>query len=471
VTTHFAAVSARRRDRAGSRSAEPGPRPAGPSPARRAWRPAARRWRVLLAAVNLAALAFFLLSFSAHGVAFGHYRIDLDVYRIGGRVWLRGGNLYGPLPATASGVRLPFSYPPAAAILLSPLALVPMAVAGTLLTLATVAAAAAVLLVFLRSLGGTVGGTGGGAVSSPGSGVSWWAVGWLLPAALFLEPVRSTLGYGQVNVVLMALVTLDCLSAKARWPRGALVGIAAAVKLTPGAFALYFLLRRDYRAAVTAAAAFAASTGAGFLLAPADSARYWTSVVFQTGRPGSPAYAANQSVQGVLARAGLDPRTPAGAALWLALSALVLALACRGMRRALAGSADAWALSLNAFAALLISPISWSHHWVWGETAVLTLAVLGRGSGRRAALVAAGCGLVVFAAAPQWWFPSGAQRELGWAAWQQVLGSSYVILAGAALLLSARSPRARGATGEGHQAGRGGPGRAAPPGASAVAIG
>lgn len=298
------------------------------------------------------------------------------------------------------------------------------------------------LRVFLCSLAGTVTGPGRGAVSGPGGArVSWWAVGWLLPPALFLQPVRSTLGYGQVNVLLMALVALDCLSAGVRWPRGALVGIAAAVKLTPGAFALYFLLRRDYRAAATAAAAFAVSTGAGFLLAPGDSARYWTAVVIQTGRPGSPVYAANQSIQGVLARAGLDPHTAAGGALWLALSALVLALACRGMRRALARSADAWALSLNAFAALLISPISWSHHWVWGETAVLTLAVLGSGSGRRAWLAAAGCGLAVFAAAPQWWFPSGAQRELGWAARQQVLGSSYVIVAGAALLLSARSPR------------------------------
>ncbi len=396
-------------------------------------RPGALPARALLAAVNLAAAGFFLLSFSGHGAGFGPYRIDLDVYRIGGRVWLRGGDLYGSLPPTAAGVRLPFSYPPFAAILLSPLALVPWAVAGTVLTLATIALTALVLRVFLRVGGGPAG-------RPPGSTASWWTVGWLLPAALFLEPVRSTLGYGQVNVGLLALVSVDCLAARARWPRGALVGVAAAVKLTPAAFVLFFLLRRDYRAAAVAAAAFAVCTGAGFLLAPGDSARYWTSVIFQAGRPGSPAYPANQSIAGVLARAGLYPG-PAGIAAWLALSAVVLGLACRGMRRALAGSAAAWALSLNAFAALLISPISWSHHWVWGETAVLTLALHwhqhGRRPGRRGALVAAGCGLAVFAAAPQWWFPSGSNRELRWAAWQQVAGSSYVILAVALLLLSA----------------------------------
>ena len=429
VTTHFAA-SSRTHDQAGARPDEPAPRLADSGLRWLPGRPAALRARVLLVAVNLAAVTFFLLSFSRHGVGFGPYRIDLDVYRIGGRVWLNGGNLYGALPATAIGARLPFSYPPVAAVLLSPLSLVPMAVADAVLTLATIALAAVVLRVFLRSLDGALG-------DCPGGAGSWWTVGWLLPAALLLEPVRNTLDYGQVNVALMALVALDCLTARPRWPRGALVGVAAAVKLTPAAFVLFFLLRRDYRAAATAAASFAASTGAGFLLAPRDSARYWTSVITATGRPGSPVYAANQSIQGVLARAGLDPHSPAGAIVWLAASTAVLALACRGMRRALADSADAWALSLNAFAALLISPISWSHHWVWGETAMLTLALLSRGHRRRGALAVAICGLVVFAAAPQWWFPSGGNRELHWAAWQQVLGSSYVILAAVVLLRSA----------------------------------
>ena len=434
MTIHFA-PSSRTRDHAGARAGGPAPRLTGSRPGWPPAPPATLRSPALLVAVNLAAVTYFLLSFSRHGVRFGPYRIDLDVYRIGGQAWLHGGNLYGALPATAAGVRLPFSYPPIAAIALSPLSLVPIAVAGTVLTLATIALAALVLGVFLRSLGG-----------SPGGAASWRTAGWLLPAALFLEPVRNTLDYGQVNVALMALVSLDCLAADVRWPRGALVGVAAAVKLTPGAFVLFFLLRRDYRAAATAALSFAVSTGAGFLLAPRDSVRYWTSVITATSRPGSPAYAANQSIQGVLARAGLDPHTPAGAAAWLALSAAVLALACLGMRRALASSADAWALSLNAFAALLVSPISWSHHWVWGETAMLTLAVLSRRHRRRAALAAAAVGLAVFAAAPQWWFPSGGTAELRWAAWQQVLGSSYVILAAAVLLLSARSCRPAGAS-------------------------
>ena len=263
--------------------------------------------------------------------------------------------------------------------------------------------------------------------------------------ALFLEPVRNTLDYGQINVVLMALVAADCLIVAPRWPRGALVGIAAAVKLTPAAFVLFFLCRGDRRAAGTAAVSFAGCTAAGFLLAPHDSARYWTSIVFQTGRPGSPVYATNQSIQAVLGRAGLAPRTPAETAAWLVLSAAVLVAAWAGMRRAFAGAEDAWALSLNAFAALLISPISWSHHWVWGELAVLVLGLRSLRNRHRGGLAAAAAGLVIFAAAPQWWFPSGENRETHWAAWQQVLGSSYVIYAVVILLLAALERTAVGA--------------------------
>jgi len=401
---------------------QPASPPAPPGLLGRLERTAAPRARVLLVALNLAAVAFSVLSVTGRGVGFGRYRIDLDVYRIGSQVWLRHGNLYGALPLTSSGARLPFSYPPIAAVALSPLSLMPMAVAGTLLTLASIALTAVVLRLFLRY------GAGAG---------SWWLVGWLLPVALLLEPVRNTLNYGQVNAALMALVAADCLLPETRWPRGALVGLAAAVKLTPAAFVLFFLCRGDRRAAGTSAVSFAACTAVGFALDWHDSVRYWTSIVVQAGRPGSPLFCANQSIQGVFARAGLDPRTPAGTAAWLAASAVVLVLTWRGMRRAGAAPDNAWALSLNAFAALLISPISWSHHWVWAAPALLLIAVRGLQDKNRALLATALAGLAVFAAGPQWWFPHTENREAHWAAWEQVIGGSYVILAAVILLVSA----------------------------------
>jgi alpha-1,2-mannosyltransferase len=259
-----------------------------------------------------------------------------------------------------------------------------------------------------------------------------------------LEPVRNTINYGQINVLLMALVAADCLVPAGRWPRGALVGLAAPVKLTPAALVLFFLLRRDHRAAGTAALSFGIAAAAGFALAWQDSVRYWNSAVFQSGRPGNPAYTANQSIEAVLARAGLAPHSPAGLGVWLAASAVVVLLTCLGMRHALDRSLDAWALSLNAFAALLVSPISWSHHWVWGETAMLALACLSlreqRPAWRRGGLSLAVAGTAAFAVSPQWWFPPAG---LHWAWWVQLAGSSYVILAVTVLLAAACAARRR----------------------------
>src|SRR5579859_989253 len=213
--------------------------------------------RVVLAA---AVMLFFLPSWTPHGPRLLSYRLDLDVYRLGGQVWLHGGQLYGTLPTTAIGVRLPFTYPPFAAILASPLSLIPLGVAGLLITLCTLGLLAVPLRLYLRPLA--------------------WPLGLVLPAALFLEPVRSSIQFGQVNVILMTLVALDCLTREPRWPRGVLAGLAAAIKLTPLPFVLYFLIRRDYRAAFTMGLSFAAFTGLGFVLAPDDSSRYWTHVVF-----------------------------------------------------------------------------------------------------------------------------------------------------------------------------------------------
>ena len=366
-------------------------------------------------------IGYHLLSFGRHGIGLSPYRIDLDVYRIGSLTWLHGRSLYGALPRTRAGIGLPFSYPPMAAVLLSPLAVVPMAVAGCALTLVSVALTWVVLRVFTRSLS-----------SRPG-------LCWLLPAALELEPVRATLNFGQVNILLMALVAADCLHPRPRWPRGALVGLAAAVKLTPAAFILFFLLRNDRRAARTAAASFAAVTGAGFILDRHDSVRYWTSIIFSTSRPGSPAFVGNQALSGVLARAGLDPHSAGGTVAWLALSGAVALTAVTGMRRALAVREPALALSLNAVAALLVSPISWSHHWVWAAPALLCLAVTGRRHAWRGGVAAAWAGLALFEVSPMWLLPrSGAGQELGWAWWEQVIGDTYVIFGVVVLVLAAR---------------------------------
>jgi alpha-1,2-mannosyltransferase len=219
----------------------------------------------------------------------------------------------------------------------------------------------------------------------------------------------------------MALVVADCLTPSPRWPRGALAGLAAALKLTPALFIVYFLLRRDYKAAATMGVTFAVATGLGFLLAPTDSIRYWTSTFFNVSRVGEPENASNQSIFGVLARAGLHPGSSGFTCFWLAISVAVIAAAAVGMSRLLTTGDQYMALILNAFAILLVSPISWSHHWVWALPALLCLAV----SARRLAVA----GLVLFAIGPQCWLPQGGDRPLAWGPWEQVLGDSYVLCA------------------------------------------
>jgi alpha-1,2-mannosyltransferase len=391
-------------------------------------RPGTLGGRLALIAVNLACVALVISFPHAHAVAFGPYRIDLDVYRIGSRAWLNGRFLYGRLPRAMSGAKLPFTYPPLAAVLLSPLALVPMAVASVGLTLLSIGLLAVVLRVSLRSMNRAAG-------QSP----AWasWAVWWLLPAALFLEPVRNNLAYGQINIVLMALVMLDCLTpdAATRWPRGCLIGIAAAVKLTPAAFVLYFVVRRDWRSAGTAAASFLLATGVGFLVDWHDSVQYWTKTLFDVSRIGGLSYAANQSILGVLDRLGMSH--PAATLAWAVATVIVICAAWRGMRRALAASQYCFALTLNALAALLVSPVSWSHQWVWCVPALLAVADATLRHRAVSQAAATALGIVLFFAGPEWWFPHGHRHELAWSGWQQGVGSAYVFFAAAILVYAA----------------------------------
>ena len=393
----------------------------GPAFIRSAVKITGRRRSALLVSLNLAAAAIYLVHVG-HRIGLDGYRIDLDVYRTGARVLLRGGDLYGPLPRLGDGHELPFTYPPFAALTFLPLTLLCYSTASWLLTAVTIVSVAASLWCFAVSTAAETGAR------------MRRLLPWALPAALLLEPVRSTLTYGQINAVLMALVAVDCLTRAPRWPRGIGVGIAAAVKLTPGIFVLFFLLRRDLRSAARAGLSFAACTAAGFALAPHDSLRYWTALAFQPARAGAISYAANQSILGTLVRLGLSNSVRAW--LWLALCVLVAGLAVIGMRGALKAGQVTYALLLNAVAGLLISPISWSHHWVWAAPALfIGLSVTKANCWRPSALAV--LALLAFAIAPHWLLPSGGGRELHWAWWQQAMGDSYALIGLAALTQAA----------------------------------
>lgn len=358
----------------------------------------------------------------------GGRHIDLQVYRFGVQAWLSGGDMYGTLPETADHITLPFIYPPFAAVVMVPLAVVPWVVAWTALLAASTAALGVTLFVFARRLW-PAGGRGGAlSVASiavplallvqPGKVLDFSRPPPPIPA-FALEPVMQTIEFGQINLLLMALVAVDVLVARPRWPRGLLVGIAAAIKLTPAVFVLYFLLRGDRRAAITAAVSAAAATLLGFLVAPGSSLTFWLDNP-AGGVSGSPFFT-NQTFQAVLVRAGLDG--PMRTAVWVLLCLGLLALTVPVVRRAPAP------LALVAVAGfgLLVSPTSWSHHWVWVAPALLVAAASAWRARSRGWTVTTLLTAAVFVIAPhQLGLPHADNRELTWTWWQQIVGSTYV---------------------------------------------
>ncbi len=340
----------------------------------------------------------------------GGNHIDLEVYRLGVQTWLDGGGLYGRLPATSAGIALPFIYPPFAAALMVPLTVVPWAAAWITLFVASVGSLAVTVYVVIRRLR-----------PSGGRRAAVVTTSVVLAPALVLEPVLESIKFGQINLVLMALGAVDCLARQPRWPRGLLLGIAAAIKLTPAAFVLFFLLRRDYRAAATAAVTGVVGTGIGFAIDAQSSLRYWLEGP-AAGVSGSPYYT-NQTFQAVLTR--LDVAGTPATVAWVALSAAALALAAPVIRRA-----DApLALVATAGLALLVSPTSWSHHWVWVAPALLVfVAVAVRYRSPSWAAVAL-LSAAVWYVAPHRFVPRGDDRALHWTPAQQLAGASYALLA------------------------------------------
>lgn len=355
------------------------------------------------------------------------YRIDLDVYRVGGQVFRDGGDLYGELPQLAQGAHLPFTYPPLSAQLFSLFTLVPLAVASALITLATIAVLAYVVqLVLTRTC------------ERPQREL-WWLTAAVVAVALWFGPVRETIGFGQVNVFLMALVLVDVIRGRGRWWGGTLTGLAMAIKLTPAVFLLYFVLRRDWRGLATAVVSALAFTGIGHLLTPDDSARYWTFAIRDPARIGGLAFTSNQSVNGFVHRLGFED-TAASVAWFVVSAAIGLGIAWVAWRLLRSGHEVAAAVAVGNVA-LFCSPVSWGHHWVWAVPAVVLTLVWADRAGRdgdddeRGWLTLAGSGVVIFLGTPQWWVPHSEGRELGWGPLEHLVGNAYLIWAAVFLVV------------------------------------
>ncbi|MEV6654335.1 glycosyltransferase 87 family protein [Streptomyces sp. NPDC051219] len=389
-------------------------------------RTAARRAlseRPVLVAASACVVSFAV--FWAAQRAAGVSMIDLQVYRAEGEAVRSGADLYAMRTTTAN---LAPTYPPFAAMLFTPLTLLGVPEMRSLATAGNLLLVFALAHLSLRLAG----------LDRPGAAL------WTAAAAVWCEPVWSTLRYGQVNLLLTVAVLWDFTRRHGhRWV-GAGTGLAAAVKLTPALFAVLVLaagvaqaLRQGtwnpwLRQAAVAAGAFATATVAAAVVLPHDSRRYWTEMVFAASRVGRAEDTANQSLRGVLARL-LHTGDPG---MWWTAAAGLVALAGLGVAVVAALRGDAAGAVVGCAAtALLISPVSWSHHWVWCVPMLVLL-----GSRVRGPWVA--CAALVFCSYALWWIPHGPGRlELALNGGQVALSALYALAAAGVLFTLSRTNR------------------------------
>ncbi|WP_338017700.1 glycosyltransferase 87 family protein [Streptomyces adustus] len=357
-------------------------------------------------ATSLLLLAVSLAAFVALCVVQRAPMADALVYRAEGAAVLAGGDdLYG---FTVTRWHLPATYPPFAALLFTPAAWLPVPALK-----AAFLAGNALLLARLVQLSARL----------AGRPLATSALCTATALALWLEPVFQTVLFGQVNLAVTVLVLWDLTRPPGAPGRGVVLGIAAGIKLTPALFVVHLLLRGRRREAATATAAFGATVLLGVLALPAASADFWTRRLYDTGRVGKPWIVDNQSLQGLTARLLGDPAPgPAWVLPALAVAVCGLWLAARAAR-------ERYAVLLTAFTALLVSPVSWSHHWVWCVPLIAVL--LADGHLRTALLTTA-----LFTARTMWLLPHQGDLDLRLPWWQQPLAAPYPLL-GCALLAGA----------------------------------
>ena len=342
-----------------------------------------------------------------------HRLIDLGTYVLGGTNAFHS-NLYRVVyPPTHLG----FTYPPFAAVLFWPISDLPIRLNQIFFSWLSLIALFGVLVVSIRAV-------------SPAlerRTVLWWAMVLIAPIGL-LDPVRETLLLGQVNILLALAVIADMTLVRPD-RRGYLVGLAAAIKLTPLILVPYLLLTGQRRSSLRAIGAFIVAGAATAAISWGASWTYWTHDVWRPKSAGWLPWVGNQGVVGITDRLlGHTISTPTTFILVAVIAAIGLLIAVGAYRE----SSPILGFLVIETAESLASPVSWSHHFIW---VVLLIAWLALASDRpahgewSAALVA-----VVFWAAPFWWVPHGPHVQFAGHGWSMLLADSFFIVFAVILL-------------------------------------
>ena len=282
--------------------------------------------------------------------------VDLHVYLGGAAALDDPGTLYSYVYADQTpDFPLPFTYPPFAALVFYPLTRLPFGLVALAWQLLTVVALYGVVRLSQRLIGVAAG-------AGRRAAMVWTAVG------IWTEPLRSTFDYGQVNVILV-LAVLGAAYSNRWWVSGLLVGLAAGIKLTPAIAGLYLVGMKRWAAAVWAAVVFGGTVAVSVAVIGEQARYYFTDLLGDAGRVGPIGTSFNQSWRGGISRilghdAGYGPAVLAGIGLTAALAVLAW--------RALGGDRLGSLLVVELFG-LLISPISWTHHWIWVVPLVIWL--------------------------------------------------------------------------------------------------
>ncbi|MGV9711523.1 glycosyltransferase 87 family protein [Gordonia sp. NPDC003424] len=282
-------------------------------------------------------------------------QLDLGVYRAGAQTVLDGGSLYD---AKLLG-QMDYTYAPISIVAFIPFAWVPFEAARVIWTVGIFVALYAIIMLGFRSLG------------RPATWPLRVVALSLVAVVILLEPVRTTIWYGQINVFLLLIIIADLVRPEHSRLRGVGTGIAAGIKLTPLIFVLYLALLRQWRAMIGVVAGFVGTIVVGFVVLPRESWSYWTGKLFDPDRVGAPQTVGNQSLRGWLANL-MHTDTP-NSLLWLVLALAALAAGMYAAVLAHRHGQELLAITVVGLTACAISPVSWGHHWVW----MVPLVVIG----------------------------------------------------------------------------------------------